>query len=194
MWISLGDSIGYFPDGNEVLNHMREMNCYCVRGNHEQMLLHGEFSINDSQYQLARQRACLSPANLEWISSWPEYIELRLPSETKALLVHGSPIDPVNGYIYHDSIIPDNIADGYDYLFCGHTHRPFTRIAGGTSIYNVGSLGLPRDGTSLSTCLQFDTLSEKCEFIRQKMDLPAARDKYMGHVHALQLEKIGIQT
>jgi len=193
VWISLGDTIGYFPDGNEVLNSMREMNCYCVRGNHEQMLLHGEYSGKDSQYQLSRQQACLSSENLEWISSWSECIELLLPNGAKALLLHGSPADPINGYLYHDTAISDNSVNGYDFLFCGHTHRPFIRMVGGTSVYNVGSIGLPRDGTSNSTCVQFDTGDVKCEFIHYKMDLQAMRDKYTGQVHPAQLGKIGVQ-
>ena len=43
------------------------------------------------------------------------------------LFVHGSPTDPLTGYIYPDSDLSEFSEIDADVVFMGHTHHPFVR-------------------------------------------------------------------
>jgi len=181
-WCSLGDTVGYFPAGGEVLGFLKDLGCLCLLGNHEAMLCAGDFSRNDEFYRLAEQKAALPGEHLAWMRTWPPRLSIRLGRE-RALLLHGSPEDPLHGYVYPDDDLEKFLPDGHEMLFAAHTHRPFSRSVKGVGICNVGSVGLPRDGSRCSTAVFFDYEGRRLEFVRTALDVARLRKEYGERTH-----------
>ena len=167
----LGDAIGYFPDGNGVLERLKKMKVSCIKGNHEAMLI-GSLPLSpekDRVYQLMKQRNTLKHENLTYIKSWPtswgqslDGIQLRF--------VHGTLADAYSGYGYEDSDFAAFDQPGLDVLFIGQTHRPWQRQNDHTLIINVGSIGLPRDYGNRPSFAILDTLTKTAEIHRIVVD------------------------
>jgi predicted phosphodiesterase len=153
----LGDAVGYIPSVSAlaVLKAIAPLSV-CLRGNHEQMLLDGGASPErDAVYGLARTRELLSEEAILGIAAWPAAVTETFAAG-RALFVHGSPNDPTDGYLYPDADLSAQRTDA-DFVFCGHTHRPFIRRAGDTLFVNAGSCGLPRDDGRYGAAAIFDT-------------------------------------
>ena len=67
-------------------------------------------------------------------------------------LVHSSPTDPLFGYYpeHSDRWSEEVKTIDADVLIVGHTHTPFIRVVGKTTIVNPGSLGRPKTGKPLA--------------------------------------------
>jgi predicted phosphodiesterase len=103
---------------------------------------------------------------LAFISSWPERIEMHSGS-FKFLFLHGSPEDPLNGYIYEDSQLKDHPDySEYRLIFVGNTHIPFIRQFGRSVIINVGSVGLPRDHGKVGSIALLNLAESTVKIIR----------------------------
>ncbi|WP_038058470.1 metallophosphoesterase family protein [Thermus amyloliquefaciens] len=161
----LGDAVGYYPDGDRVLDWLMEVEAQCVLGNHDAWLLALDRLPKKGVVLeiLAWQRARLSPKHLDFLASWPWQREV-----DGALLVHGSPCDPLE---YLDGLELARQAFNcteHRLTFHGHTHlagaflelsgpRPWVRhqrfAEGGElllpptvrALVNPGSVGQPRD-------------------------------------------------
>jgi predicted phosphodiesterase len=88
----LGDAVGYYPDGDRVLDWLMAVGAECVLGNHDAWLLALErLPVEGVVLEiLAWQKARLLPRHLEFMASWSWQKEVE-----GALLVHGSPCDPM---------------------------------------------------------------------------------------------------
>jgi protein phosphatase len=81
----------------------------------------------------------------------PVFKETRINS-TRFYLVHSRPTAPLFGYCpaqsghWQEEIAGINA----DVLIVGHTHMPFVRTIGKTTIVNPGSLGQPKTGRPLA--------------------------------------------
>ena len=64
------------------------------------------------------------------------------------LLVHATPRDPLDEYLFEDSAAWERRLEGVeaDLVCVGHTHHPFRLDFGPKTILNPGSVGQPRDG------------------------------------------------
>ncbi|MDM7324622.1 MAG: metallophosphoesterase family protein [Thermus sp.] len=161
----LGDAVGYYPDGDRVLDWLMEVEAQCVLGNHDAWLLALDRLPQEGAVLeiLAWQRERLSQRHLGFLSSWSWRKEME-----GALLVHGSPCDP---FEYLDGLEPARQAFActeHRLIFHGHTHlagafleltgpRPWVRYQGFTeegelllpptvrALVNPGSVGQPRD-------------------------------------------------
>jgi protein phosphatase len=71
-----------------------------------------------------------------------------LANSTRFYIVHAIPSDPLFGYCPEDSARwKQEVAEiNGDVLIVGHTHTPFMRREGNTTILNPGSLGQPKTG------------------------------------------------
>ena len=163
----LGDAVGYFPGEGELLELLRAASVVCQKGNHEAMLL-GAISLASNRERISRigaARARLSTIDYEFIASWPEQRVIDV-GDKRLLLVHGSPENQLEGYVYPD----DNLSrfDGLSYaaVFMGHTHHPFVSDRHGMLVVNVGSCGLPRDQGDLLAFAVYDSDSHRCEVLR----------------------------
>lgn len=170
----LGDVVGYGPQPVECIDLVASRCKTILMGNHEHALLYGAFGFHAAAKRaidwtrdvigrvqpMARRRAIQ-----DLLQNLPIRHELG-----KALLVHGSPRDPVMEYVLESDLWEgadpekiDGIFAGFNRLcFVGHTHRPgvFTEdrcflpaadleggfdVSDGRYLINVGSVGQPRD-------------------------------------------------
>jgi putative phosphoesterase len=152
----LGDAVGYLP-GAPVVAAVATSADGAVLGNHDAAVLAGRVDDErDSVLRHGETTSSLSTADREVLAGWPERRVLDTPCGS-VLMVHGSPDQPLEGYVYPDGDLAAVAAAGHRVVLMGQTHRPFTAEVAGTLVVNVGSCGLPRDCGSLgSVCLLDD--------------------------------------
>lgn len=167
----MGDAVGYMPDAEAVLDLVQASGAHCIRGNHEEMLL-GNLPYSAAReeiYRIAPARERLTSERRAFIESWPLRRE-ETHDGVRFLLVHGSPSDPVGGYVYPDTELTGYAELPCDVVLMGQTHRPFVRTAGAVTAVNVGSCGMPRDVGNLASCAVYDTAQRKVEILRVPFD------------------------
>ena len=150
--VCLGDLVGYGAQPNEVVSEIRSLRPEAiVMGNHDYAVSTGDTSGFVHHAVQAVEWTCrqISSENLRYIASLRSRATFTV-DDVKIALVHGSPRDPLNEYIYPDisdfilrSLVEES---GGDLLLLGHTHIPFTHSCGSRLIGNPGSVGQPRDG------------------------------------------------
>ena len=163
----LGDAVGYFPGEIDVLETLNAEGIYCQKGNHEAMLL-GQIPLaanKDRVYRIGFARQRISRAKQELIEKWPEQRVLEIAGR-KILLVHGSPSNRLQGYVYPDSDLSVFDELEYDAIFMGNSHYPFVSDRNGRLIVNVGSCGLPRDQGDLFAFAVYDCETNTCAVYR----------------------------
>jgi diadenosine tetraphosphatase ApaH/serine/threonine PP2A family protein phosphatase len=96
-------------------------------------------------------RPLLSAEALSYLRSLPAGLTVETEG-TRFHLVHATPREPLFEYLNGDapesewrSAVGD-LVDKDEWLFVGHTHKPFIRKIGSLTIVNPGSLGMPVDG------------------------------------------------
>ena len=148
-------------------------------------MLLGELAIPEGReavYRLSEAAAQLDAASLAWLRSWPTRRELDLEG-VRLLLVHGSPADPLRGYVYPDADLARFGTLPCDAVFMGHTHRPLVAETGRVTVVNAGSSGMPRDVGHLASCALYDTGSRTAEVLRVGFDAPALIAKWGDRIH-----------
>jgi predicted phosphodiesterase len=176
----LGDTFGYFDDGAKCYETLSSLGAEFILGNHEAMLL-GSFTVEkklEEVYRLNRERTSLSSEMRINLTKLLPYKTVTLPTGKKLLLVHGSPWDPLQGYVYPDSDLSLFSNLPYDYIFMGHTHHPFINSEPNICIVNTGSCGLPRDIGNLACFAVYDCTLDSVKLIRPALDLKAIKAKY----------------
>jgi predicted phosphodiesterase len=168
----LGDVIGYGPNPRECLDKIMRFPVVLM-GNHDQAVLFDPMNFNPvaeratmwTRSELDRPLPNRSAADTRW-----EFLAERPMKHRDGdfLLVHGSPRNPLNEYIFPEDIYSEVkmrsiFAQVPRYMFQGHTHVPgiFTesmeffspdeidfeyKLDGRKTLCNVGSVGQPRDG------------------------------------------------
>ncbi|MBI4504035.1 MAG: metallophosphoesterase family protein [Chloroflexi bacterium] len=182
----LGDAVGYLSGERDVLRLLRARQVTCQRGNHEAMLL-GELPVSPEReriYQLAAARQRLSADELADLNSWPDSRLIDVGGRRLRLL-HGSPHDPLEGYVYPDADLSRFDGLPYDAIFMGHTHYPFVARRGDMLIVNVGSCGLPRDEGDMPAFAVYAAETHSCRIYRLHIDAASVLDRCgEGHVAA----------
>lgn len=180
----LGDLVGYLPGEEQCLDLLEVLEPACQRGNHEEMLLTPtpRSEAHDDVYGLRAARSRLGSKALERLASWPARREPRIGGR-HLLLVHGSPSDPLGGYVYPDSDLSGFGALPYDAVLMAHTHRPFVARVADTVVANVGSVGLPRDVGALSCFAIYDSEANDVSIFRLRMDVPAVLARWGDRMH-----------
>lgn len=166
----LGDAVGYIPS-LEVLSSIEQIrtSIVCIRGNHEQMLLSKKLNMaKDEVYNLGVIKKQMTDKHISLMTAWPEKRRLMI-GDCNILIVHGSPTDPSNGYIFPDSDLSSFKHDA-NWVFTGHTHRPFIRNYSGIEYVNVGSCGLPRDDGRYASIAIFDSKIKTTRIIRYSIE------------------------
>jgi len=177
----LGDLVDYGPAPEEAVRWVRERGAVTVSGNHDYAMATGaDCRSSPLSYALsvatrAHFRPLLSPQAREYLSSLP--MQLTVEAECARLhLVHATPREPLYEYLGGDAdesawrtAVGElaNSQGAQNWLFVGHTHRPFLRRIGNLTIVNPGSLGMPVDGDPRS-----------CYAIWQDGDLQLRRAPY----------------
>ncbi len=190
-----GDIVGYGAHPNECCDMMRERECVCVMGNHDEAAWRPE----KDRWFTGAARACiewtrevLTSENIEFLSELP-----RTQMVDQIQICHGSLPDP-DAYVYD----PYTAAQTLDRMngrvcFFGHTHctswfvedEPRTLPShysnpSGCEIQiksdrrymiNPGSVGQPRDGNSQAACAIYDTDEDLVTIKRLGYDVEAAQ-------------------
>jgi len=175
----LGDAVGYLSGEVEVIERLEAAGAVCQLGNHEAMMLEPTDRSRRCErvYGLAAARARLPEETVRRIARWPSQRRIRVGSR-RLLLVHGSPDDPIGGYVFPDADLAAWSGLPYDGFIMGHTHRPFVRTTGGTLFANVGSVGLPRNQGNLAAFGVYDSHDNSCRIVRLAFDVDAVLARY----------------
>jgi predicted phosphodiesterase len=187
----LGDVVGYGPEPDAVVARLSGAGAVGVAGNHDRAAVGGkeiEWFNPDARAAMEWTRAHISVETSTWLAAQPER-----RTEGAALLVHGSPRDPVWEYITSASIVRANIpAMPTTIGFFGHTHVPMAwlerdgridgteprdgagvALDGATHLLvNPGSVGQPRDGDARASWLELDLAAGTGTWHRVPYDIP----------------------
>ncbi len=196
----LGDAVGYYPDGEKIVEWLRSVNAKGVMGNHDVWLLDIEsMKVDGPVLEILKwQSERLSPESRQYLAELPWAQEVE-----GAMLVHGSPLDPL---AYLEEIEQAReVFNRHDerWVFHGHTHLAgaylgldnaqgrwvrYQRYAHGgelivapkaRAIINPGSTGQPRDGVIGAAYAIWDSGESTVEFHRVKYGL----DQVLARIH-----------
>jgi len=148
--ICVGDLVGYAAEPNEVVKLVRAKRMQTVMGNHDYAAVTRDVrGFNPLAAQAALWTAeHLHKENLEYLSNLPTRLT-RSYGKQKLYVVHGSPRDPLNEYIFPDTpnrMLAELVRDlDADIVMIGHTHMPIERVIFGKLVINPGGVGQPRD-------------------------------------------------
>jgi predicted phosphodiesterase len=188
LW-TLGDTVGYGPQPNEVIRRLQELGARAVTGNHDGAAI-GTVDVSwfnpDAAAAITWTKTVLDDNGRAYLSALPE---VRREGELTA--VHGSPREPIWEYITDAAIAAANMP-AFDTRHClyGHTHLPVIYQEDGAHIavvpattsspialdarralINPGSVGQPRDGNPDASYLLLDTDTGRAEFRRVRYDI-----------------------
>jgi diadenosine tetraphosphatase ApaH/serine/threonine PP2A family protein phosphatase len=168
--LCLGDLVGYGPDPRECIALAAEHCAVVLGGNHDQAAGGAtdlSWFADHAKRALEWTRPHLEPEDTAYLASLPLTTEYR-----GLLLSHGSPEDPLWGYIFSEIEARAAFArEDFRCCFFGHTHLPSffiqtrddrgnilceasygnadqvveTRRGGARFLINPGSVGFPRD-------------------------------------------------
>lgn len=203
--ICLGDIIGYGPDPVACLDKVMESCSLTILGNHDQAALFDPSGFNPvalrAIYWTRDQLEIDSPNTEKNNRRWDFLGELpRRHDEGKYLFVHGSPRDPTNEYVFPEHIFERermaSLMQRFEqYCFQGHTHIPGVFTQGGRflppdeidyeypldgrekAMFNVGSIGQPRDEDPRSCFVVLDTAANLLRYHRVEYDAARTREK-----------------
>lgn len=196
--LCLGDLVGYNANPAECVEIIRALGCPVVRGNHDDQVAQGRFLSSfshDARKSLEFAREQLSPSQLNFLRRLP-----LVHRQDPLTLVHATLDGPENwGYI--STRLEAQTSFFYQQTslcFVGHTHRPVafvkdsevqplefrkvdvhpdrSRVAR-KFLFNVGSVGQPRDGDWRASYAIFDSKENFVDLRRVNYSLEKAAAK-----------------
>jgi predicted phosphodiesterase len=91
------------------------------------------------------------------------------------MIVHGSPKDPINEYIFPytlDSTLKSFLkSENAGILIMSHTHMPFIKKFGDKIVFNPGSVGQPRDGNNKASFAFLNVFNREAAICRAEYDI-----------------------
>jgi len=198
--LCLGDLVGYGANPSECLEVVRAVGCPIVRGNHDDLVTLAKSPTSFSEMariSLDFSRRQLSPAQLNFLR--------RLPmswSENPITLVHAT-LDGPESWGYISTRLEAQTCFLYQktpLCFVGHSHRPcafaqekevrpleFRQVdvhpdrskIGRKFLFNVGSVGQPRDGDWRASYAVYDSLRQLVDLRRVNYNLEKASLKIL---------------
>jgi putative phosphoesterase len=166
-----GDLVGYNPYPNEVIETVKKRKIVSILGNHDKAVLTGDTSWFNPVAASAIDWTIreLDAENRRFLEKLP------ISYEGEFFMVHGSPSNPLEEYIYED--YPEYIfLDFYNYtnrdiVVLGHTHVPFVKRIDQKLILNPGAVGQPRDGDPRASYAILDTETRDVVIERVEYDI-----------------------
>jgi putative phosphoesterase len=151
--LCLGDLVDYGLEPAPCIEWVRQHARYTVRGNHDHGVAQNVtvFGRNGFKFlsgvtrALTRER--LSADDVRFLSRLPVSRMVTL-NETRFLLVHASPRDPLDEYAPAEVDFWTRRLQNVDadFICVGHTHLPYVLEVGDKLVINPGSVGQSRDG------------------------------------------------
>jgi predicted phosphodiesterase len=202
-----GDIVGYGPNPNECIELLKQHRALCVQGNHDAAAIRrADLARFNKAGRLAIQWTWkqLSLDSKAFLEQLPTVRQVEIEGIC-ASLIHGSPIDPLWGYMFRrrDVYLSFRLTENKPHMqLFGHTHVPALfaiqqndvrrQSAQGerrlpleeeTRYYlNPGSVGQPRDGNwRAGFCVLEleDTQSLRVQFRRVEYEVEKTRQKIM---------------
>lgn len=156
-----GDLCVFGPRPKEVLDRLRELPCEIVQGNTDLWLVDSGSLPGDEKARDAAEwtKAKLDDDDLSLIRELSFSYEVTPAPGHSLLTVHANPHDLVAMITAETDIgeltrLTENVMA--EVLVFGHIHIPFVRKAGGLTLANVGSVGIPLDGDTRSSYATFE--------------------------------------
>ena len=194
--ICLGDVGGYGAQPNECCDIVRESASLSVLGNHDAMVI-GKLSEKHCHAAAARgvryAAGQLSEENANWLGTLDYKVE-----EGNICFCHGSPINAESfDYLFSldkAAALTAQFDELSDVTFVGHSHlttaflvterislqvsAPRFQLRPGVKyVFNVGSVGQPRDHDQRCCCVIYDTDERTVTYLRNNYDVEAAASK-----------------
>jgi len=206
-YVCLGDIVGYGANPNECCQLVRRLTDIVVMGNHDAACcgrLSPDWFNAAARAAVLEHQQLLDVVHTTWLAQLPYRIELG-----DMWFCHGSPLRQEEfPYIvdeYDVETIVRNLPNRHPLIFVGHTHRGTTFIyheqplleiwedtrqavevlSQHSYIFNVGSIGQPRDGDWRASFAVFDTETHTFELRRTEYDVDTASEK---------IERLGLPT
>jgi putative phosphoesterase len=153
----VGDLVDYGPRPREVIHEIQSRATVVVSGNHDYAAgFSADPRCSPPFRRLAAetlrytQEVC-SDEHLLVLRNLPQFREITIRG-TRFYVAHATPSDPLFAYSPEGSERWTREVEliEADVLIVGHTHTPFVRVVGNTTIVNPGSLGQPKTGRPLA--------------------------------------------
>lgn len=196
--LCVGDLVGYNANPRECVEVVRALGCPVVRGNHDELVTHlktPSFFSEAARISLDFSRQRLGPSHLNYLRRLPMTYE-----EEPFTLVHATMDGPDQwGYISTSLEAQTSFLYQKTFLcFVGHTHRPgaflkekevrpleFRHVdvhpdrtkSARKLIFNVGSVGQPRDGDWRAAYAVFHPGEEWVDLRRVNYNVEKAMEK-----------------
>lgn len=160
-----GDAISEYRFCADTVDLLKQAKVVCIQGNHEVVLFGGR---NPAYFKKCRETFAVE--SLEFLSAAPLSRELEFDG-VKVLLVHASPWEPYDEYIYPGSARLARFATlSHDLVCFGHTHVPLIHQAGSVTVVNPGSCSQPRDQDRRGAYAIFDTYTREATVHRFSLE------------------------
>lgn len=157
----LGDYVNFGPQSNEVIEVLRNLEkADFIEGNHDIYCSKTELDYKTKYAEnlpymvkhIDWIKNRVNGENLNWLKKLNRTREFEL-SKKKFLLFHG---------YFEDTESKVDLTDPnlqkYDYILCGHSHKPGIWQLGNTTLINVGSVGSSLDGDNRAS---YCTMTQK---------------------------------
>lgn len=194
----LGDVVGYNADPVACVDLVRGLPCLpCIRGNHDEMAAGDRALLGINAQAFAAMtwtRGQLDAERRAWLGGLP-----LLHEEPDAVYVHASLDAPQDWHYVHDA---REAAASFAHqsrraCFIGHSHQPggwrddgqsvkrsqgesFALAAGERWLFNVGSVGQPRDHDPRASYALYDVEAGEVRLQRVAYDIAAAQAKILA--------------
>lgn len=148
-YIVLGDIITDLPFTDEVIDIVKELTPYVIKGNRESYLLTYEQTKEDDKWKTLQSKSVCCylkytrQDNIEYMRNLPKNLVLEFEG-IKIRAVHGSPYD-VAELLYFNTPLMDKVFNELeeDILVYGHNHQPAGyEERNGKIVAQVGTLGM----------------------------------------------------
>ena len=194
----LGDTVGYGAQPDECCDIVRDVADVAVLGNHDAAtvgLLDPRHAHAAARRAMTYSSEQLKPENAEWLRGL-EYTVI----EGDICFCHGSPVNAKSfDYVFSldkAAVLTGHYPDLSKVTFVGHSHLTaaylvtermslhvsaprFQLRAGVKYVFNVGSVGQPRDRDQRACCVIYDTDDETVTYLRVAYDIAGAAEKIL---------------
>ncbi|OON97573.1 MAG: hypothetical protein ATN36_02930 [Epulopiscium sp. Nele67-Bin005] len=181
----LGDSVGYGPRPNEVINLIRDLKITSVLGNYDSAVASNMSTPSRTNNAYDWTVAYLTPENKEFIRNFEDGISV-VRNKKSFFLRHGS-LFSNSEYIFEDDTQRQMDMAHYldeDVIVMGHTHLPYAKEVNGKIFINTGSVGKPKDGDNRACYCVVNVEDEiSVEFFRLDYDI----DKVIEEINQSEL-------
>lgn len=186
LWV-LGDLVNYGPQPSEVIDNVRRKASIIIQGNHDYAVANDDDSRWSDRYrELSTITRKFTASNIthkqkEFLGKLPQQLQLERNGEVFHL-THATVTDnhygkwpkDDEGIMEQISMLPANV------IFCGHSHIPYIREAGGKIIINPGSIGQSRSGYPVSSYAVWDDGKIVIRNFKYPIDLTVEKINRLG--------------